>query len=157
MRGIARWAVVLVIALLFARPSLGATLKGELVPIDGQRFRLVGQHGVFKAPPGMSPAALDGKLVEVEVGPDGRVASITPLRVPIVPRVSGFEKMRGVLVVQNPAARTFTFAGDTEVYAAPPTIDITPYAGKVVEATFDANGQVVSLAVVPVASAGAAF
>jgi hypothetical protein len=121
-------------------------VSGELVVIDGSadRFRLVGHDGTFKAPAGVPLAELDGKNVEVQLS-GGRVTQITERAVAITPITSGYETVRGQMIVRDPVARSFNFAGDTRVYIAAPTVEIAPYAGKWVEVSLDAQGQVTQL------------
>ncbi|MDX2165948.1 MAG: hypothetical protein SF182_02750 [Deltaproteobacteria bacterium] len=124
-------------------------ISGELVVLDGSadRFRLVGHDGTFKAPAGVPLGELDGKNVEVQLS-GGRVTGITERSVAITPITSGYETVRGQMVVRDPVARSFNFAGDTRVYIAEPTIEIAPYAGKWVEVTLDSRGQVSALKLV---------
>jgi hypothetical protein len=127
----------------------GRTLTGELVHTSGNQFRIVGVGSGYTAPSGTPLSALDGKTVQVELSPDGRVTQITEVSVPINPVVHGWSTVRGQVAVTNPAARTFTFAGDTQIYTAPASIDITLYNGKFAEAKMDENGNVTELNLVP--------
>jgi hypothetical protein len=121
-------------------------VSGELVVLDGSadRFRLVGHDGTFKAPAGVPLAELDGKNVEVQLS-GGRVTQITERSVAITPITSGYETVRGQMIVRDPVARSFNFAGDTRVYIAAPSVDIAPYSGKWVEVSLDSSGQVSQL------------
>jgi hypothetical protein len=125
----------------------GRVLNGELVVTDAaaNRFRVVGHNGSFTAPAGTPLQALDGRDVQVELSANGRVAQVTEISVPIAPVTHGWSTVRGQLTVIDAPARQFTFAGDDRVYAAPPSIDVTPYAGKLVEITLDENGRVTEL------------
>jgi len=127
----------------------GGTISGELVAIRGtaNQFRIVGHGGTFTAPSGTSVQALDGKTVQVEVS-NGRVTQITETPVAINPVAHGFATVRGELMVTDPIARRFTFAGDNQVYTAPSGIDISAYAGKLVEAKVDETGVVTELRLV---------
>lgn len=125
-----------------AGAATGRILTGELVASSGNQFRIVGQGSGFTAPSGTPLAALDGKNVEVELSPDGRVTSIREVPVPINPVAHGWSTVRGQLMLTDPATRTFTFAGDTQSYVAPPSIDIALYNGKQVEAKMDETGRV---------------
>jgi hypothetical protein len=124
-------------------------MTGELVVVGGQRFHLVGHSGTFTAPAQVALAALEGKVVEVEVGADGRVTRVSERHIPIVPRISMLETIRGQLLIRDTADRTFVFAGDTRVYAGPAGVDMRPYNGKWVEAILDANGRVTRLTLLP--------
>jgi len=142
-------ARILVIALtafaLAQAPTLASaeTLSGELVKLDGSAssFRLVGHDGTFTAPAGTPLDELDGRNVVVEVS-GGRVVQIVERQVAITPVTSGFETVRGKLVVRDPVVRSFGFASDTRVYVAPASIDIVPYGGQWVEVRLDAKGDV---------------
>jgi hypothetical protein len=130
----------LLIALIFttaqpaaAHPESGRVITGELVVMSPGQFRVVGHGGSFRAPAGADINAIDGKPVRVEFGADGRVAHITPYAIPIDPVVHSRDVTSGQLVVRDPVARTFNFAGDGEVYVAPPGVDIRPYAGQMVQ------------------------
>lgn len=127
-------------------PAAEQFVSGELVVLDGSadRFRLVGHDGTFKAPSGVPLAELDGKNVEVQLS-GGRVTQITERAVAITPITSGFETVRGQMIVRDPVARSFNFAGDTRVYIAAPTVEIAPYANKWVEVSLDPQGQVTQL------------
>jgi hypothetical protein len=67
----------------------------------------------------------------------------------INPVAHGWSTVRGQVAVTNPAARAFTFAGDTQIYTAPASIDVTLYNGKFAEAKMDENGNVTELNLVP--------
>ena len=127
----------------------GRTLTGELVHTSGNQFRIVGVGSGFTAPSGTPLSALDGKTVQVELSPDGRVTQITEVSVPINPVAHGWSTVRGQVAVTNPPLRTFTFAGDTQSYTAPASIDVTLYNGKFAEAKLDENGNVTELHLVP--------
>lgn len=131
-----------------AQAAYGRTLVGEFVNEGGSRFRIVGQGSGFVAPPGTPMNALDGKTVEVELTADGKVARITERPVPINPVTHGWSVVRGHLMVTDPATRTFTFAGDTQTYTAPPQFDVALYNGKDVEAKLDENGRVTEMRLV---------
>jgi hypothetical protein len=128
----------------------GRVITGELVAIKGtaNQFRIVGHGGTFTAPASASVQALDGKTVEVALSSNGKVAQITEATVPIDPVAHGFSTVRGELVATDPAARRFTFATDNQVYVAPAGIEITAYAGKMVEAKLDEDGRVTELRLV---------
>lgn len=140
-----------------ALPSVAAAstsvMTGELVAEGGNQFRLVG-HGRYTAPPGTPLQALDGKTVQVELAA-GKVVSITEAPVAVNPVVHGVSTVRGELRVADPATRTFTFASDTQVYTAPPSIDIAAYNGKMVEIKLDEHGQVTDFKLVGPAPQGA--
>lgn len=131
-----------------ADSATGRILTGELAATSGNQFRLVGHGSGFTAPSGTPLDALDGKNVEVELSSDGRVISIREVPVPINPVAHGWSTTRGQLMVTDPVTRTFTFAGDTQSYEAPPSIDISLYDGKQVEAKMDASGRVTELRLV---------
>jgi hypothetical protein len=135
----------LLLAGMPADAAAGRILTGELVAGSGNQFRIVGQGSGYTAPAGTPLAALDGKTVEVELSSDGRVTSIREVPVPIDPVTHGWSTVRGQLMVTDPAARTFTFAGDAQSYVAPPSTDITLYNGKQVEAKMDTNGRVTEI------------
>ncbi|HSP96557.1 MAG TPA: hypothetical protein VL049_04855 [Candidatus Dormibacteraeota bacterium] len=118
------------------------TLSGELVVIKGTstQFRLVGHDGTFTAPAGTPLQELDGKDVVIEVS-DGRVTEITEKSVAITPVTSGFETVRGQLVLRDAAAQSFGVVGDNSTYIAPPGVDLRPYVGKWVEASIDSGGR----------------
>src|SRR5512143_1657419 len=118
------------------------TLSGELVVIKGTstRFRLVGNEGTFTAPSGTLLQDLDGKDVVIEVS-DGRVTQITEKPVAITPVTSGFETIRGQLVLRDAAAQSFGVVGDNSTYIAPTGVDLRPYVGKWVEASIDSGGR----------------
>jgi hypothetical protein len=132
------------------RADTGRTLTGELVVLNGSKsqFRLVGHGGPFTAPSGTSLERFDGKTVQVELGAGNRVVSLQEVPVPINPVEHGLSKVRGELVVVDPVARRFTVAGDSQTYTAPPPLDVTAYAGKIVEFTTDQNGRVTEFHVV---------
>ncbi len=137
--------ILIVLALLVFNTPAGASdrvLSGELVVLNGSasQFRLVGTDGTFTAPAGTPLTELDGKAVTVEVS-NGSVTQITEQHVPITPVTSGFETVRGQLVLREPAARTFGVVGDTSTYVAPAGVALEPYVGKWVEASIDANGR----------------
>lgn len=142
----------LIIACLIAALALTApvhaqqTLSGELVVLEGStsRFRLVGHDGAFTAPPSVPLAELDGKAVIIEVS-NGRVTQITEQQIAITPITSGWETVRGQLEIRDAMARTFGVVGDSHDYAAPPGLDLRPYAGKWIEASIDANGRAKSI------------
>jgi len=145
--------LILVICILFFAGFANAaerTMSGELVVLDGSasRFRLVGHDGTFTAPAGTSLSDLDGKAVEVELSSGGKVTQITERPVAITPQTSGFETVRGQMIVRDPVARSFGLAGDNRVYIAPATVDIAPYGGKWVEVSLDAQSQVTGLKLV---------
>jgi hypothetical protein len=123
-----------------------STIVGELVAEGGSQFRIVG-HGHYTAPPGTPLQALDGKTVQVELA-SRKVVSITESPVAIYPVAHGWSTARGELRVTDAATRRFTFAGDTQAYTAPSSIEIAPYDGKMAEAKLDENGQVVDLKLV---------
>lgn len=136
---------LVLLALLLALPVRAAArvLSGELVPLDGSvtRFRLIGHEGSFAAPPGTPLDALDGKTVVVELSADGHVTRISERPIAITPVTSGWETVRGQLVVRDAAAGTFAIAGVPDVYTAPAGLDVGPYDGKWVEATIAADGR----------------
>ena len=147
-----RMVFVALVALATTLPGVAAadTIQGELVVLDGSadRFRLVGRQGTFTAPAGASLAALDGKSVDVELD-GGRVVRISERLVVVTPVTSTIEMVQGQLVVRDPIAGSFAFAGDSRVYVAPAGVAIAPYGGQWVEATLDGRGQVTDLALVP--------
>jgi hypothetical protein len=118
------------------------TVRSELVASDvaHNRFRLVG-HGTFTAPSHIPVAALDGKTVVVEFGPNGRVIDISEAPVAIQPIVSNREVVWGQLALRDAAMGTFTLAGEPRIYVAPPTVDLRPFAGRMVEVHLDERGQ----------------
>jgi len=125
-------------------------LSGELVVLKGStdQFRLVGHDGTFKAPAGTGLAELDGKAVDIAVS-NGRVTQIVPHPVrALAPVTAQWETVQGQMIVRDPVARSFAFAGDSRVYIASPSLEIAPYGGKWVEATVDTHGQVTSLKLV---------
>jgi hypothetical protein len=132
-----------------AHPEDGRVLTGELVVLQpgSNQFRLVGHGGSFRAPAGMDLTAIDGKPVRVEFTSGGRVAHITPYEIPIDPIAHSREVASGQLVVRDPVARTFNFAGDGQVYVAPPGVDINAYAGQMVQVEMQ-NGSVQRLMLV---------
>jgi hypothetical protein len=139
--------VLILLTLLLCAPAsvthaAERTLTGELVVIDGSstRFRLVGNEGTFTAPPGTPLQDLDGKAVYVEIS-DGRVTQITEKTVAITPVTSGFETVRGQLVLRDAAAQSFGVVGDNSTYIAPTGVDLRPYVGKWVEASIDSGGR----------------
>jgi hypothetical protein len=142
-------AGALVNTTLASAAEYGRTLTGELVYRSGNQFRIVGVGSGFTAPSGTPLASLDGKTVQVELSPDGRVTQITQVTVPINPVLHGWSTVRGQVAVANPYARTFTFAGDTQTYTAPASVDIALYNGKYAEAKMDENGNVTELHLVP--------
>ena len=139
-----RPVLVLLTLLLFAATAGAAeqVLHGELVVLDGSnsQFRIVGTNGTFTAPAGTPLHDLDGKAVNVEVS-NGRVTQITEQTVPITPVTSGFETIRGQLVLRDATAQTFGVVGDTSTYTAPAGVDLRPYVGKWVEASIDSGGR----------------
>jgi hypothetical protein len=124
---------------------------GELVVLDGSpnRFRLVGHDGSFKAPSGTPLETLDGRPVEVEIGAGGQVVSITERPIPIDPVVSGWETVSGQLEVRDSVARTFSMAGDSQVYVAPTGVDLGLYSGRMVVVKLDANSRVTEITLSP--------
>ena len=149
-----RWMIGAVVAVAAVALPLGAThavadqvVSGELVMLkdNANRFRIVEHAGTFTAPAGTPLDSLDGRPVEVVLGSNGRVRSITEMPVAIDPVVSGWETVRGQLQVRDGLVRTFTFAGDDRVYVAPAGVDIAAYAGRWVEARLDTSGRVTQL------------
>lgn len=150
LRGIfALWAVALlappfatVVPDAVQAEVIGHTVRSELVVTDAarNRFRLVG-HGSFTAPSHIPVAALDGKTVEVEFAPDGRVVDINESPVAIEPIVSNREVVWGQLELRDAAMGTFNLAGESRVYVAPPTVDLRPFAGRMVEIHLDERGR----------------
>lgn len=122
-------------------------LTGELVVLKGSanQFRIVGQPGAFSAPAGTDLTSLDGKNVQVDIGPGGRVSQIALRPVAIDPVTHGWSTVRGAFVVRDPVSGRFSFAGDTETYAAPAGVNISAYDGRMVEAKLDADGRVIEL------------
>jgi hypothetical protein len=53
--------------------------------------------------------------------------------------------MTGLLTVKDPALRTFTIQGQTQVYVAPEDVQIQTFEGEDVVVTFDENGRVTSI------------
>jgi hypothetical protein len=149
-------SALLLFGLTFAAPDTPAAwaqavgehvLTGELVATDAihNRFRLVGHGGSFSAPLGTSVEALDGKPVQVEIGHDGRVMQIREMPIAIQPITHGFELVTGQLQMQDAARRTFTIVGTNRTYAAPPSIDVSLYAGHRVEVRLDEHGAVTDI------------
>jgi hypothetical protein len=134
---------MLLVLLATAVQAADRVLSGELVPLDGSstRFRLVGHEGAFTAPPGTPLDALDGKAVVVELSADGHVTRITERPIGITPVTTGWETVRGQLVVRDAATGTFAIVGEPGVYTAPAGLDVVPYGGKWVEATIGADGR----------------
>lgn len=128
-----------------ARAQSGRVVSGELVAMSGSQFRIVGQPGTYSAPSGVDIQALDGKTVDVEIATGGRVAQISPHPVPINPVTHGWSTVRGQLAVVDPLNGRFTFAGDNQTYVAPSNVNISSYAGRMVEAKIDENGNVTEL------------
>jgi hypothetical protein len=122
-------------------------MSGELVVTNGaaNQFRIVGYPGSFTAPAGTSVTALDGHPVRVEVSSAGHVTQIVDAPVPINPVTHGWSTVRGQLRVTDAATGSFTFAGDSQAYVAPNTIDIAPYNGRFVEVKLDENGRVAEI------------
>ncbi len=149
-------AVVAMVALSSPTMSTAAdrVLNGELVVLDAahHRFRIVGYDGSFTAPAGVSIEALDGRAVEVQLA-NGRVEQIIERPVPIQPISHGFGTVRGQLVVRDELNRTFSFAGDDQIYTAPAGIHVSLFGGKMVEARLDENGHVIGLDLVEGSSA----
>lgn len=130
-----------------ARSGERQVLTGELVVTSpaAHRFRLVNRPGMFTAPKGMSLKGFEGRPVEVEIGRDGRVVSITLIEVPIAPITHEVELLSGELTVRDLNLRTFGIAGDPRTLVAPAGIDIERYAGRTVELRLDADGRVTGL------------
>jgi hypothetical protein len=126
----------------------GRGIYGELVAEGGNTFRIVGHSGHYKAPSGTPLTALDGKTVQVDIDSSGRVVSIAEAPVPVNPVAHGWSVVRGVVKVTDPLNRRFTFAGDTEMYSAPPSIDIMPYDGRMAEVKLDQTGRVAEMKLV---------
>jgi len=143
--------VLVLVSASHAGPAGAArTLTGELVMIDGSsnRFRVVGHDGSYTAPAGTPVQRFDGRNVHVALTSRGRVLEITEAPVHIEAVTHGGGTARGELVVSDAATGRFTFAGDDQTYVAPSAIDITPYAGKLVEIRLDENGHVTDMHVV---------
>ena len=132
----------LTLLFLWCAPALATQLTGELVVLDGSssRFRLVGHDGSFTAPAGTPLQELDGKAVVIDVT-GGKVTQITERSVAITPVTSGFETVRGQLVLRDAAAQSFGVVGDNSTYVSPPGVDLRPYVGKWVEASIDSGGR----------------
>jgi hypothetical protein len=155
MKALGVWTLALIAFLVLTVPDAaraGMTaadrvLTGELVVLHGARnqFRLVEHSGSFTAPARTDVAALDGKPVEVELGPDGRVVHIAELPIHIEPIPHSFEIISGELVLRDPIARTFAIAGDERTYVAPRGIDVGQYAGHLVEMRLDEQNQVMNI------------
>jgi len=135
------------------------TLSGELVVLNGSKsqFRIVGHGGTFVAPAGTSLQALDGRTVRVELSSNGKVTQITDTPVAINPVVHGWSTVRGEVVVVDGINRRFTVAGDTQTYTAPAGVDVSLYAGKLVEFKVDEGGQVSELRLVAAAPKGSSL
>lgn len=125
-----------------AAEAADRVVHGELVVLNGSsaQFRIVGTDGTFTAPAGAPLQELDGKAVDVRIS-DGRVTEIIPQPVAITPVTSGFETLRGQLVLRDATAQRFGVVGDAGTYSAPPGLDLRPYVGKWVEATIGADGK----------------
>ena len=121
-----------------------STIVGELVAEGGNQFRIVGQ-GSYRGPARNAVAALDGKTVQVELASNRGRVDHGNRRCRSIRLSHGWSTVRGQLLVTDAASRTFTFAGDTQIYIAPPTIDIALYDGKQVEAKIDEHGRVTEL------------
>jgi hypothetical protein len=137
--------ILILLALVLCCATANAAervVHGELVVLNGSssQFRIVGNDGTFTAPSGTPLQELDGKAVDVVVS-DGRVTQISEQPVAITPVTSGFETIRGQLVLRDAAAQSFGVVGDTSTYVAPSGLDLRPYAGKWVEATIDSGGR----------------
>ena len=122
-------------------------VTGELVVTNAARnqFRIVEHGGAFTAPAGTSVEALDGKPVRVEIGHDGRVLQITQMQINIEPITHGFDVISGELLVRDPMTRTVGIAGDSRTYRAPTGIDVSRYAGRMVEMRVDEQGQIMNI------------
>ena len=48
----------------------------------------------------------------------------------------------GVVVIENEGSRTFKLQGRTEVYTAPPSVDLKSYSGKEVNVYLNPDGSV---------------
>jgi hypothetical protein len=55
--------------------------------------------------------------------------------------------LTGALTVKDPTLRTFSIAGQTQVYVAPETVDLNQFEGENVTVTFDPNGRVTNIQV----------
>ncbi len=149
MRRIAT-CLMLIGVLALAGRGEARTVSGELVVLEGSSnsFRIVGQPGTFRAPSGIPIGTLDGRPVDVELSDDGRVLQISERNIAITPLTSGWSTVRGQLQIVDPMSRTFSMAGSPQVYSAPATLDIAPYAGQWVEARLDNDGRVTGLTLV---------
>lgn len=134
---------VLVGVIAGATPGEARLMRGALQVVDTSRdtFRVVGEPGTYQAPPGVALAPLEGQLVDVHVTDDGRVQRIAPFAVGYAPITV---VLRGELHVINAAEQAFTFRGDTQVYRAPPSLDLARYDARWVEVRID-EGQVTDI------------
>lgn len=137
--------ILILLALVLCCTAANAAdrvVHGELVVLNGSstQFRIVGTEGSWTAPAGTPLEALDGKAVDVRIS-GGRVTEIVEQQVAITPVTSGFETVRGQLVLRDAAAQSFGVVGDPGTYIAPAGLDLRPYVGKWVEATIGADGR----------------
>lgn len=143
---------VLVGVIAGAAPGDARLMRGALQVVDASRdtFRVIGEPGTYQAPPGVALTPLEGQLVDVHVTDDGRVQRIAPFAVGYAPITV---VLRGELRVVDAAKQAFTFHGDTQVYRAPPSIDLGRYDGQSVEARIN-EGQVTDIARISPPGAG---
>ena len=161
------WSLIatLLFLLVAAAPAhaVERSLSGELVVTNAARnqFRIVGHDGEFIAPAGVPVDVLDGKAVDVQLGSDGRVREITQVEIPIDRVAHGVETVTGQMIVRDPVMRTFNLASDDRVYVAPASMDIRPYAGRMVELHMDEQGKLTDVVLlrsqIESATAGCAY
>lgn len=132
----------------FASPA--RTLTGEMVVTDASanRFRVVGQDGHYTAPVGTPLQALDGHNVNVDLTSNGRVIQISEAPVHIDPITHDFGTARGEVVVLDGTTGRFRFSGDDQSYIAPTNVDVTSYAGRLVEIRLGEGGRVTDMRLV---------
>jgi hypothetical protein len=126
------------------------TLTGEFVVTDvsADRFRIIGRDGSYTAPAGTPMQALDGRYVQVQLTSSGEVVQVTKAPDLIEPITHAWGNVRGDLVVIDATTGRFKFAGDDQTYFAPSGIDVTPYAGRLVEIRLDEGDRVTDMHVV---------
>lgn len=126
------------------------TLTGEFVVTDASadRFRIIGRDGSYTAPTGTPMQALDGRYVQVQLTSSGRVVQVTKAPDLIEPVTHAWGNVRGDLVVTDATTGKFKFAGDDQTYFAPSGVDVTPYAGRLVEIRLDEGDRVTDMHVV---------
>ncbi len=123
------------------------TITGEFVVTDAaaDRFRIIGRDGSYIAPTGTPMQAFDGHYVQVQLTSSGQVVQVTKAPDRIEPITHGWGNVRGDLVVTDATTGRFKFAGDDRNYFAPSGIDVTPYAGRLVEIRLDESDRVTDI------------